>query len=115
MIRARIWFRCAAAFDPVSPIQVSPASIGWEAKKREVDLVIGRGFKGEELLERMKGWITVDPVQVIETIRPHGRLKILDDRILVVEFEGRSEFDALGAILLESFSDQVELEPMTPL
>ncbi len=36
MIRAKIWFRCAAMNDPVTPIVLQPAVIGWEAKKRRV-------------------------------------------------------------------------------
>jgi len=33
---------------------VQPALIGWEAKKRRVDLTIDRAFNGEELVRRMK-------------------------------------------------------------
>ena len=55
MIRAKIWFRCAAVHDPISPIIVHPSIIGWEAKQRQIDLTIERAFKGDELLRRMKG------------------------------------------------------------
>lgn len=110
MIRARIWFRCAARHDPVSPIQASPAVLGWEARQRQVDLTIERSFSGEELLRRMKGWITVDPDQVVAEIRPHGRLKLLDDRILVIEFEDEDSFAALNRIMQEKFPDQVDLD-----
>jgi len=50
-------------------------------------VTIERAFKGEELVSRMKGWITVDPSKVIESVRPHAKLKVLDDRELVVEME----------------------------
>ena len=112
MVRGRLWFRCAAVGDPVTPIQVGPAAIGWEAKKRRIDLVIERGFRGEELLWRMKGWITVDPGAVIDAVKPHGRLKLLDDRLLVVELESQISFDALQAELSNRFPGKVDLEPM---
>ncbi|MBW2116206.1 MAG: hypothetical protein JRH04_15605, partial [Deltaproteobacteria bacterium] len=60
MIKAKLWFRCAAMHDPTTPIIVKPAVIGWEAKERNVDLTIERAFKGDELVLRMKGWVTVD-------------------------------------------------------
>ncbi|NIR13235.1 MAG: hypothetical protein GWN86_04500, partial [Desulfobacterales bacterium] len=61
--------------------------IGWDAKERKVELQIERAFTGEELVKRMKGWITVDPSRVIDVIGQYGRLKVLDDRDLVVELE----------------------------
>ena len=30
MVRARVWFRCAAMHDLVSPVLVRPALLGWE-------------------------------------------------------------------------------------
>ena len=33
MIRGKLWFRCAAMHDPVTPVVVQPALIGWEAKR----------------------------------------------------------------------------------
>ena len=110
MIRAKIWFRCAAVHDPISPILVHPAIIGWEAKQRQIDLTIERAFKGDELLRRMKGWITVDPSKVIEVINEFGRLKILDDKELVVEMEDRERFDNLKKKLLSIFGSQIDVE-----
>ena len=72
MIRAKLWFRCAVVHDPVTPVVVQPAVIGWEAKHRHVDLTIERAFKGEELVRRMKGWVTVDPSKVIDVINNFG-------------------------------------------
>ena len=43
-------------------------------------------------------------------VKRYGRLKVLDDRELVVEFEGREEFDGLQKDLLEVFRGQVDLE-----
>ena len=40
MIRAKLWLRCAVVHDPVTPLVVQPAVIGWEAKQRQVDLTI---------------------------------------------------------------------------
>ena len=110
MIRAKIWFRCAAVHDPITPIIVRPAVIGWEAKQRQIDLTIDRAFKGDELLRRMKGWITVDPSKVIEVINEFGRLKVLDDRELVVEMEDRKIFENLKKNLSSTFGDQIDIE-----
>ncbi|MCS7280059.1 MAG: hypothetical protein NZ583_00305 [Desulfobacterota bacterium] len=110
MVRAKLWFRCAALGDPVTPIQVRPALIGWDAKMRKIDLTIERSFKGEELLMRMKGWITVDPKRVIEIVRKYGVLKVLDDRDLVFECETLSDLERLNEELKKEFNDQIEIE-----
>lgn len=110
MIRAKLWFRCAAMHDPVTPVIVQPAVIGWEAKKRRVDLTIERAFKGDELVLRMKGWVTTDVQRVIDVVKRHGYLKVLDDRDLVVEMETEKEFKDLSHDLQEHFHDQVDLE-----
>jgi len=68
MTRTKIWFRCAAMYDPVTPIVPQLSVIGWEVKKRRVGTQIERTFNGEELVLRMKGWITVDPNEVIEVV-----------------------------------------------
>ena len=112
MIRAKLWFRCAAMHDPVTPIVVQPAVIGWEAKKRRVELKIERVFNGEELVRRMKGWVTADPSQVIEVVRQFGRLKVLDDRELVVELERMEDFQNLQKVLFETFGKEMEAELM---
>jgi len=112
MIRAKLWFTCAAMFDPVTPIIVKPAVLGWKAKKREVDLTIERLFTGEELVLRMKGWVTTDVKQVIKAIKPHGYLKVLDEEDLVVEMESEEDYEKLTSALREKFSDQVFLEKL---
>lgn len=112
MIRAKLWLRCAAMHDPVTPVVVQPATVGWEAKMRKIELTIERAFTGEELLRRMKGWVTTDPGEVIEMVRKHGRLKVLDDRDLVVEFEGQEGFDALQRDLAAAFGGEADLEIM---
>jgi hypothetical protein len=110
MIRAKIWFRCAAMHDPVTPIVLQPAVIGWEAKKRRVGTQIERAFNGEELVRRMKGWITVDPNEVIEIVNQYGRLKVLDDRELVVEGEKIEDIQKLQKAVQETFGDEVDVE-----
>jgi hypothetical protein len=112
MVRGKIWFRCAVVHDPVCPRVVSPAVVGWEAKNRKVDLVIERAFKGDELVARMKGWITVDPLKVIEIVNRYGRLKVLDDSILFVEPESDESFLQLQEALKENFGGEVDLEPV---
>ncbi len=113
MIRAKLWFRCAAMHDPVTPVIVKPALIGWEAEQRQVDLTIERAFKGDELVMRMKDWVTVDVKKVVEVVQKHGYLKVLDDRDLVVEVETEYNYKALGGALLNQFNDQVNLERIT--
>jgi len=110
MIRAKLWFRCAAMHDPVTPMIVQPALIGWEAKRRKVDLIIDRAFSGEELVRRMKGWVTTDPSKVIEIVKQFGKLKVLDDRELVIEMEKKEDYQRLEKALDDAFKGEVDVE-----
>jgi len=110
MIRTKLWFRCAAMHDPVTPVLVKPALIGWDAKKRDVELTIERAFKGDELVLRMQGWVTVDVKKAIEIVKRYGFLKVLDERDLVVEVETEKDLEALNRELLKNFGDQLDLE-----
>jgi len=110
MIRARLWFRCAAMHDPVTPIIVRPAVIGWEAKKRDVELTIERAFKGDELVLRMKGWVTADVKEVLGIVKRNGYLKVMDERDLIVEAETEEDYEKLNRDLSEHFGDQLNLE-----
>jgi hypothetical protein len=96
--------------DPVTPAIVKPAVIGWEAKKRDVELTIERAFTGEELVKRMKGWVTTDVKKVIDTVNRFGRLKVLDERELVVELENDTDFDKLSRALSDQFGDQLNVD-----
>ena len=110
MIRAKLWFRCAAMHDPVTPIIAQPAVIGWEGEKRRVYFQIERAFNGEERVRRMKGWVTVEPSKVIDVANRFGRLKVLDDRDLVIEFDGAEDFQRLQKALSEAFGQEVDVE-----
>ncbi|MFZ0451980.1 MAG: hypothetical protein WAL98_22335 [Desulfatiglandaceae bacterium] len=110
MIRSKLWFRCAAMHDPVTPVVVRPAVLGWEAKKRNVELTIERAFKGEELVLRMKDWVTVDVKEAIKVVNSYGMIKVLDERDLVVEMETEQAFERLEKALVERFGDQLNLE-----
>jgi hypothetical protein len=112
MIRAKLWFRCAVVHDPVTPMIVQPALIGWEAKNRQIDLTIERAFNGEELVHRMKGWVTVDPAKVTEIVKKFGRLRVLDDRELVIETEHWESFQDLQKALYDAFGNEVDAEPI---
>ncbi|AFM23725.1 hypothetical protein [Desulfomonile tiedjei] len=112
MIRATVWFRCSAMHDPVMPVLVKPAVIGWKGKAREIDLVIERDLTGAELVKRMKGWITIDPGKAVEVFESHGRLKCFDDGELVVEVEDRQDLEALQRELAERFGDQCHVEAL---
>ncbi len=112
MVRAKLWFRCAAVGDPITPVIVRPALLGWDAKEREIPLTIERAFKGDELLMRMKGWVTVDVKKVIELIKSYGYLKVLDERDLVVELETNDDYEKLNNELLNNFKGHVDLEKL---
>ncbi len=112
-MRGKIWFRCAAMHDPVTPILVQPAVIGWEARARKVELRIERPFTGEELVRRMKGWITVDPKHFIGVVNRFGRLVVLDDRDLFVEVEKSEDFENLQKAVQETFRGEVDIEKLT--
>jgi hypothetical protein len=89
---------------------LQPAVIGWEAKKRKVGTQIERSFNGEELVRRMKGWITVDPKEVIGVVNQYGRLNVLDDKELVVEVEEAEDLQKLQRALREAFESEVDAE-----
>ena len=110
MIRSKLWFRCAAMHDPVTPIIVKPAVISWDAKERDVELTIERAFKGDELVMRMKGWVTVEVKKVVEIVNRYGYLKVLDERDLVVDVETEEDYDKLNKELEKEFKDQLNLE-----
>jgi len=90
----------------------NPAIIGWEAKQRQVDLVIERSFQGHELLRRMKGWFTADVYQVIDTIQQHAKSKVLDGYDLVVDTIGQSELETLSQKLKAELGQEVWVEPI---
>ena len=110
MIRAKLWFRCAGAFNPVSPIIHRPAVIGWKAKDRSIDFAIERAFTGEELVLRMKGGVTADVKKVVEIVKKHGHLKILDEQDLVVETDTEKDFENLKHDLRKAFGEHLDLE-----
>jgi len=110
MIRSKLWFRCAAMHDPVTPIIVKAAVISWDAKERDVELSIERAFKGDELVMRMKGWVTVEVKKVVESINKYGYLKVLDERNLVVDVETEEDYEKLNKELEREFKDQLNLE-----
>jgi hypothetical protein len=98
--------------DPVAPVLVRSAIIGWQGKFRQIDLTIERPSTGEELLSRMKGWVTTDPKEVIGQIKPEGFLKIYDRGEVVVEADSRDQLAAIEQRLQRRFGDRVTLEPL---
>jgi hypothetical protein len=111
MIRLRLFGRCRIYHDPVSPVLRALAQIGWEAWFRSIDLVTPQEFKGEELLLRTRGWWTVEPKDVSEVVKKHGRLIVGEGGELMVEFTDPKAVEALSTVLLERFGDQVLLSP----
>ena len=111
MLELRLWGRCRIYHDPVSPVLRGKAAIGWEGMYRRIDLVVERRLKGEELARRMKGWWTVDPVPVIETVNRHGRLVLSQEGRLMVEIADEAAAERLRQELASGFGDQVILRP----
>ena len=103
MIRLRLFGRCRIYHDPVSPVLKAPAQIGWAARFRTIDLVTPR--------KRTRGWWTVEPDEVLETVEAHGTLALGAKGELMVEFMDRKAADTLAASLSEKFGDQVLLAP----
>jgi hypothetical protein len=54
--------------------------------------------------------VTVDPSKVIEVVNRFGRLRVLDDRELVVEVEKKEDFQNLQMTLSRVFGKEVEVE-----
>jgi hypothetical protein len=48
--------------------------------------------------------------EVVDVVKKHGFLKVLDDRDLVVELESQKDYDNLTRDLEAKFADQVNLE-----
>jgi hypothetical protein len=111
MIYLRLFGRCRIYHDPVSPVLAAPAQIGWEAWFRTIDLVTPRRLKGRELLDRTRGWWTVEPNEVAEAIAPFGRLMVGEKGELLVELTDPAAAESLKKVLAQRFGDQVLLAP----
>lgn len=111
MIRLRLFGRCRIYHDPVTPVLKAPAQIGWEAWFRRIDLVTPQKLKGEELLMRTRGWWTVEPNDVAEVVKKHGRLVVGNEGELLVEFPEEKAAESLAAALAERFGDKVFIAP----
>ena len=111
MIRLRLFGRCRIYHDPVSPVLRMPAQIGWEAWFRSIDLVTPQWLKGEELLLRTRGWWTVEPAEVAEAVKRHGRLLVGKGGELMIELIDQEAAEALSSALYERFGDQVLIAP----
>ena len=109
-MKVKLWFKCAAMHDPVCPKILSPCLITWEAKYRDVQVVIERKLKGDELVKRMKGWITVDPNDVIEIVNKYGKFVVDDNGELFVELKSEELFGLLKDELKDNFKEEVLLE-----
>jgi len=111
VIRLRLFGRCRIYHDPVSPVLRAPAQIGWDAWFRTIDLVTPQDLKGEELLLRTRGWWTVEPKEVAEVVKTHGRLIVGEEGELMVEFADQKAAEALSFALSERFGNLVLLSP----
>ncbi len=111
MIRLRLFGRCRIYHDPVTPVLKAPAQIGWEAWFRRIDLITPQRLKGEELLMRTRGWWTVEPTEVAEVVKKHGRLVVGEEGELLIEFPDEKAAENLSAALAERFGEKVFLAP----
>ena len=78
---------------------------------RSIDLVTPQKLKGEELLMRTRGWWTVEPQEVAEVVKKHGRFVVGDGGELMVELPDQEAAEALSIDLTERFGDQVVISP----
>ena len=60
---------------------------------------------------RTRGWWTVEPSEVLDTVEAHGKLVLGDQGELMVEFVDQKAADTLSSSLTEKFGDQVLLAP----
>jgi len=111
MIHLRLFGRCRIYHDPVTPVLRAPAQIGWDAWFRSIDLVTPHRLKAEELLLRTRGWWTVEPNDVAEVVKRHGRLVVGEGGELMVELTDQKAAEALSAALSERFGNQVLISP----
>ena len=111
MIRFRLFGRCRIYHDPVSPVLRAPAQVGWNAWFRSIDLVTPQKLKGEELLMRTKGWWTVEPNDVAEVVKRHGRIVVGEGGELMIEFSDKKAAESLSNELRQRFGDQVMISP----
>lgn len=111
-MNAKLWFKCAVVFDPVCPKLLTPCAITWEAKYRDIDLIIERYMKGEELVKRMKGWVTVDPYEVIDIVNKYGKFKLNENGELYVKLDNAENFLKLKDELYKNFQDEIILEKL---
>ena len=109
-MKVKLWFKCAAMHDPVCPKLISPCLISWDAKYRDVQVVIERRFKGDELVKRMKGWVTVDPEKVLEVVNNFGKFIIDDKGELFVKLNNKDEFNKLKDELKKHFKEEINIE-----
>jgi len=111
MIHLRLFGRCRIYHDPVTPVLRAPAQIGWDAWFRSIDLETPHRLRGEELLLRTRGWWTVEPNDVAEVIKRHGRLVVGEGGELMVELTDQRAAEALSAALSERFGHAVLIGP----
>jgi hypothetical protein len=60
---------------------------------------------------RTRGWWTIEPSEVLETVEAHAKLALGDNGELMVEFADQKAADNLSSSLSERFGDQVLLAP----
>jgi hypothetical protein len=111
LIRLRLFGRCRIYHDPVSPVLQAPAQVGWDAWFRRIDLVTPQRLKGKELLQRTRGWWTIEPNDVAESVERHGKLVVGERGELMVELADREAAEGLAAELSRRFGDQVLIAP----
>jgi hypothetical protein len=63
------------------------------------------------LLQRTRGWWTVEPGDVAELVERHGRLVVGDGGELMVELPDPQAAQVLARALSDRFEDQVMLSP----
>ena len=86
----------------------------WDRKSKKKCGDAGReSVQRREMVHKMKACVTAHPKKVIEVVNQYGRLKILDERELVVEAEEAGDLQKLQKALQETFEGEVNVEVLS--
>ena len=72
MIRARLWFRCAAVHDPVTPVIVSPAVIGWDWHQKQQRSILPGQIIDRRIEDVRTIYTSEDVDQAMNLLRRYG-------------------------------------------
>ena len=97
--------------DELASIKKRDKELNFRATKTEEYLQqVVETKKADELLKRMKGWFTADVHKALEVFNDFGRLKVIDEKELVIETQDETKMEDLAIKLKEIFHEDVWVE-----